>query len=127
MYKFCNPNPAGKSVGDCVIRAIAIATGQGWYETYLQLCMQGLTLADMPSANSVWGAYLKNMGFRRRVTPDNCPDCYTVAAFAADYPEGTYLLALDGHVVCVIDGDWYDTWDSGAETPLYLWERTDEA
>lgn len=81
----------------------------------------------MPSANNVWGAYLKKLGFSRHIIPEDCSDSYSVSDFAMDHPRGTYLLALASHVVCVIDGDWHDTWDSGAETPLYYWERTDEA
>lgn len=127
MYNHYNPNPARKSVGDCTVRAIAKATGQGWYETYIQLCMQGLALADMPTANHVWGAYLRKMNFERNVIPNTCPDCYTVADFAAEHPNGIYLLALPSHVVCIENGDWYDTWDSGGETPIYYWERTCEA
>lgn len=127
MFVWYNPNPSGKNVGDCPVRAICRATGQGWHETYVQLCMQGLALADMPSANNVWGAYIKKLGFTRHIIPEDCSDSYSVSDFAMDHPRGTYLLALASHVVCVIDGDWHDTWDSGAETPLYYWERTDEA
>jgi len=35
----------------------------------------------------------------------------------------THILALSGHVVCVMDGDYYDTWDSGGEVPLYYWRK----
>lgn len=126
MYKTFNPNPAGKSAGDCTVRAISAATGKDWYETYIGLSVEGLALCDMPSANTVWGAYLRKLGYRRQAIPNTCPDCYTVADFAEEHPRGVYLLALSGHAVCVIDGDWYDTWDSGAEVPLYYWERTNE-
>lgn len=30
---------------------------------------------------------------------------------------------IDGHVVCVQDGFYWDTWDSGQEIPVYYWER----
>lgn len=36
---------------------------------------------------------------------------------------GRYLLALDQHVVAVVDGDYYDTWDSGNEIPIYYWMK----
>ena len=39
-----NPNPEGKQVGDCTVRAIARATGQSWDATYIGLCLQGLIL-----------------------------------------------------------------------------------
>lgn len=118
-----NPNPAQKSVGDCTVRAISKALVQGWEETYIGLAVQGFEMCDMPSANHVWGAYLRKHGFRRHILPDTCPDCYTVEDFAAEHPRGTYILAISGHVVCVQDGEWHDTWDSGGEVPLYYWER----
>jgi hypothetical protein len=77
----------------------------------------------MPSANHVWGKYLRNKGFERKVIPDSCPDCYTVKDFCDDHPKGTYILAISGHVVTVIDGAYYDTWDSGDEIPIYYWQR----
>ena len=121
-----NANPDGKNVGDCTIRAISRALGQSWETTYTELVLHGFLLRDMPSANHVWGAYLRSRGFTRRIVPDTCPDCYTVADFAREHPRGLYILALSGHVVCVQDGDWYDTWDSGDKVPLYYWERTEE-
>lgn len=42
----------------------------------------------------------------------------TVEKFCEEHPTGTYLILcgkkrLTEHMVCVIDGDYYDTWDSG--------------
>lgn len=123
-WRLFNPNPRGKSVGDCTVRALAAATGQSWERIYAALCAEGMRLGDMPSANAVWGAYLHRIGFQRGALADKCPDCYTVADFAQDNPRGVFVLALSGHVVTVIDGEWWDAWDSGSGTPLYFWERT---
>lgn len=125
MYREYNRNPRGKRVGDCVIRAVSRATGKTWEETYAGICAAGYELCDMPSANQVWGAYLRRQGFRRNMLPDTCPDCYTVEAFCRDHPSGVYVLAISGHVVCAEDGDWYDSWDSGQETPVYYWQKED--
>lgn len=119
MYIYKNPNPDKSIVGDCVVRAIAIALHQGWKETYLDLCYQGLTLCDMPSSNKVWKKYLQDNGFNIGIIPNTCPDCYTVAEFTKDNKDGTYILGTGTHVVAVIDGDYYDTWDSGEEVPLF--------
>lgn len=123
MHRPYNPNPQEARVGDCTVRAIARATGKTWQQTYIGICLEGYCMGDMPSANHVWGAYLRRMGFARRMLPDDCPDCYTVTDFCRDHPEGTYVLAISGHVVCVQDGDYYDTWDSGDQIPVYYWTR----
>ena len=125
-YASYNPNPTKKQVGDCAVRAIAKATRQSWAEAYSALAFQGYWMGDLPNANSVWGAYLRQNGFQRHLIPNTCPDCYTVAEFAADHPHGVYVLALSSHVVCVQDGEYFDSWDSGAEIPLFYWEKEDE-
>lgn len=123
MWKKYNPNPAGKNVGDCTIRALSKALNQDWAQIYVALILQGYMMCDMPSANSVWGAYLHSKGFTRHIMPENCPENYTVADFAREHPRGVYILALSGHVICVIDGNWYDSWDSGNEIPIYFWAK----
>lgn len=118
-----NPNPCGKSVGDCTVRAVSKATGTDWISAYTALALEGFRLGNMPSADDVWGSYLRRQGFVRRVIPDKYPSGYTVADFAAEHQDGTYILSLSGHVVTVSGGNWYDSWGSGAEIPLYYWSK----
>lgn len=123
-YAHYNPNPAGRSVGDCAVRALAKALGQTWEETYTGLALEGFIRGDLPNADGVWGPYLRKHGFTRYLLPDACPDCYTVADFAADHPWGTFILSMPGrHVLCVQDGQWHDSWDSGNEIPAYYWSK----
>lgn len=114
-----NPNPYGKNVGDCTVRALSKALNQSWDTTYWGLCIEGNLRGDMPSANATWGAYLRRHGFQRELAPEDT----TVAEFADAHPNGTYILALSGHVVCIQDGVLYDSWDSGNEIVLYFWKR----
>lgn len=118
-----NENPRARRTVDCTVRAISKATGKGWEDTFMGICVRAFRTSDMPSANHVWGAYLREHGWERHIIPNECPDCYTVKDFCREYPHGSYILALDGHVVCVVDGDYYDTWDSGDEIPLYYWKK----
>ena len=124
MYVKYQPNPKRNNVGDCVIRALSLALNQSWDDTYLDLAIvYGFAIKDMPSANYVWGAYLKDKGFKRQTIPNTCPDCYTVKDFCDDHPHGIYILATGTHVVAVSNGDYYDSWDSGNEVPIYYFER----
>lgn len=123
MWVECNVNPIARRTIDCTVRAIASALGQDWDTTFVGITEKAFDLKDMPTANHVWGAYLRSKGWKRQVIPNDCPDCYTVADFCNDHKAGIYILALNRHVVCVIDGDYFDTWDSGEEIPLYYWEK----
>ena len=123
MYIEYNSNPENKLVGDCVVRAISKVTNQDWEKTYMEVCVQGFMMHDMPSSNDVWGTYLHNHGFKRYVIPDNCPDCYTENQFCLDYPDVKGILATGTHVIAVCCGDYFDTWDSGNEVPIYYWRK----
>lgn len=120
-FVFANPNPKHNLVGDCTIRALSIATGKSWEQIFAELSLYGFVSCDMPSSNAVWGQYLTDLGYKRDIVQDSCPAC-TVRDFAARNPHGKYVLGTGSHVVCVADGDYYDTWDSGDEKPIFVWE-----
>ena len=121
-----NPNPARNKVGDCTVRASTKAMDSTWEQVYAGLTAYGFMCRDMPSANNVWGRYLRQNGFKRYLVDDKDMDLYTVNDFCVDHPNGTYILAIDGHVVCVVDGYYYDSWDSGDEIPIYYWQRSND-
>lgn len=123
MWIRWNPNPLAKHVGDCTIRAITKATGDCWEDIYCGIALYGFMMYDIPSSNAVWGAYLKKRGFKRKMLPNECPDCYTVEDFCEEHPIGTFVVAVNNHVLTVIDSNYYDSWDSGKENPIYYFER----
>lgn len=120
MYKFLNENPNNLYTGDCVIRAIATVLGKSWEDTFMDVALQGLYMGRMPDDNAVWGAYLYNKGF---VKGGDCPNCYTVREFARDNDIGTYVIGTGTHAVALINGMYYDTWDSGDESVAYYWKE----
>lgn len=111
-----NANPAGNRDVDCTVRAISVALGQTWDQTYADVFLEGYLAKRMPVSNSVWRSYLRRKGLVREVLPDTCPDCYTVEDFADDHPNGVFLVGTGSHVVCIIDGNVIDTFDSRGET-----------
>jgi len=123
MYSELNINPIKRNTGDCVIRAIGTVTDSEWDDVYLDLLTKGFKEKSMPSLNEVWGSYLHDIGYTRHIIPDTCPDCYTVDQFTKDHPRGRYILGTGTHVIAVIDGNYYDTWDSGEEIPIFYWQK----
>lgn len=121
-----NANPQKNRVGDCVVRAISKATNTDWETTMSKLFVFSVMAADMPSANHVWGQYLKSLGFKRYCVDDHDKEWYSVIDFCNDHPRGTYILALSSHVVCAIDGVYFDTWDCGSEVPIYYWCKEED-
>lgn len=125
MWQQYNPNPAGRSVGDCAVRAVSVALGIDWDTAYLLIVAEGFASKDMGSSNSVWGSVLRRHGFTRYNLPQTCPDCYTFEDFARDHPKGIYVLGTGTHVATVIDGVIYDAWNSSNEILQYVWYRKD--
>lgn len=123
MWIKFNPNPAGRAVGDCAVRAVAKALDTDWETAYSLIAANGYAMGDMPSSDSVWGAVLRQNGFYRIAVPNRCPDCYTAEDFARDNPKGVYVLGFGGHVATIVDGNLYDSWDSSKEIPAYVWYR----
>ena len=123
MFVLTNPNPNGVYVEDCVVRAIAIATGRSWDDVFLNLCLQAYIMKNMPSVNKVWGTYLSSIGFTRYQLSRSCPDCYTVRDFCEENRNGIFILATGSHVVAVVDGNYCDAWDSGDEMPIEVWRK----
>lgn len=125
-FVFVNPNPKDNLTGDCIIRALVVAMDSDWDTIFLDLCIKGFHMKEMPSMNKVWMEYLKDKGWRRHIVPDTCPDCYTVRDFCGEHFKGTYILGTGTHVVAVKDGDYYDSWDSGDEYPVFYWEANED-
>lgn len=126
MWVEYNKNPTGRRVGDCAVRAVSVALGVDWETAYAMMAANGFAMGDMPSANSVWGAVLRQNGFYREAIPNSCPDCYTAEDFARDHPKGIYVLGFGNHTATIKDGILYDSWDSSLEVPQYYWYRKEK-
>ena len=63
MYIYYQPNPCGRSVGDCVVRAISAALDLDWDDAFDILAKFAKNMCDMPSSDQVSGAVLRANGF----------------------------------------------------------------
>ena len=119
-WKKYNPNPLNRSTGDCVPRALTVVLNCSWDEAYIKLMLYGFEEKMMPSANYIHDKLLRENGFERF---SSCPGCYTVKQFTDMYPSGTFLLGTGDHVVGVKNGVYFDSWDSGSEQIIWIYER----
>lgn len=116
-------NPMGRRVGDCSVRAVAKALNMSWNEAYILIAVKGYEMKDVISSNAVWGAVLRDNGFKRKAIPDSCPNCFTAEDFCKEHPQGIYVLGFGNHVATVIDGQLFDSWNSIREIPQYYFYK----
>lgn len=122
-FVYYNPNPRRKQVIDCTIRALCRLEHLPWRVIFDEVCSIARDLCDMPSSDQVWQTYLYLLGYTKHIVPDFCPRCYSIKEFCHDHPHGSYMVKTSGHVVAVVDGDYYDTWNSGNRVPIYYWRK----
>lgn len=108
-FKYYNANPLGRRVNDCTIRAISLATGRTWDDTYDRLSEFAQTQAITPSEVEYIDGFLED-NFKR-VYSSKQEDKITINDFIYHHPKGTYLITMRGHITCAIDGCIYDTFD----------------
>ena len=116
MYKFYNANARGNFVNDCTIRAISLAEGKTWDETYMELSdiaqKNGIILDDVNFIEPLLDYRYERVCYRDKYVGD----------FVEQNPEGTYLITMKGHITCVIDGVLYDTFDCRDRVMWCAWE-----
>lgn len=127
--RWFNPNPShGQSkkhdVGDCVVRACCKATDRDWDSVFTELCNIGLEIKAMPNDKLTYTEFCARNGFiHHKLTIKKGSKRPTVASFAKEHTEGTYILRVANHVVTCVDGYYYDTWDPGNCALYTYWEK----
>lgn len=118
-YVYFQPNEKDikDKVGDCQIRAFCKALNLTWLQAFdmtIPICreLQTYTIFDCDlkktkAAMETFGFVYTGISNRKGSTRP------TVDEFAKDHPHGTYIVTVAHHVVAVVDGKYYDTWDSG--------------
>lgn len=122
--KYFNPHPNKKEIGDCVIRALCKATDKDWDTMYKELFELGYEIKDLPNGDGTWKEYLKRNGFiKHSIKVTKGSKRPTVDSFSRSNRKGTYVLNVANHLVTVVDGYYYDTWDCGYKSLYGYYEK----
>lgn len=108
-----NPNPQNRNTGDCSIRAYCKAEGIDWNDAYDMATKLGKEMSMICDDHKVVDKILtENFGYTY-VKGEKGAKKKTVNEFAIEHPEGTYIGWVSKHVVAIVNGYYYDSWDSG--------------
>ena len=142
-YKYYNANTRNKDVGDCVKRAISLALGRDYDEVSAELNKLKHDLhAEAFNLPWVYSRYLRKFN----IVPENlnptAENSVTESEFAEAHPNGTYILEVGkaklssysrfksyppaDHLVTIIDGDIYDSWDSSDDVVHVVYKVKEE-
>ena len=118
-FKYYQPNKKdlNDNYGDCTIRALCKAFDIGWVEAFkltIPYCIEYQVSNIFHPPIKIRREIMEKLGSsytgisvkRGRKRP-------TVDSFTREHKTGTYILNVANHEVTVVDGIYYDTWDSG--------------
>lgn len=121
-----NANTRGTRTGDCTVRSISLAFNKDYREVkkILNDCMRKSREDAYNSSNNIKYALIHEFNVPESDILDIRTQKLTVAEFADQNPVGTFLIGCSknpnpssnyvfgGHLVTIINGRVFDTWDS---------------
>lgn len=114
-YKFYNANALGLFQNDCTVRAISLATGNTWDDTYEHLS----TIARLQGTMMDDRNFIINYLDERYDRLDDIP--FTVGEVAGEYPENVLLITMNNHITCAKFGIIFDSFDCRDKLAEFCW------
>lgn len=114
-FHYFNANPKNKISADCVIRALCTAMNEPYETVYKELFEVSLKCGYVLNEKKCYDRYLKEKGWVKHSQPrkdDNTK--YTGKEFCerARYYENYVAMIGGHHIVAIVMGKVWDTWDS---------------
>ena len=109
-----NANPKNWKTGDCVVRALTVATQSTWDDTYRELCEIGAKKCRMPNDDQSFEAFLKKKGFlSMKQEKDENGNWLSVEQLIEAHPDDILVIRVARHLTVAIKGVLIDTWNCG--------------
>lgn len=109
--KFIYYSPNGKSQDDCAVRALSKIEGITWREAFLLLSETGAEEESLIQYEHVVSKTLEKLGYNEYKVEKGKPVQLNLITKKID--KG--IAFVKGHVVAIVEGNYYDSWDSGLE------------
>ena len=107
-----NANPKDWKIGDCVVRACAVANQITWEEAYEELCNIGKKKCRMPNDDCTIEAFLKENGFiTMKQEKDVNGNWLDVEQLIEAHPDDILVIRVAHHLTVSIKGVLIDTWN----------------
>lgn len=117
VYFQPNDKDIRDKVGDCQIRALAKVLDKTWLEVFdiiTPICREQQVMDIFSCDLNKTKEALRILGLEYTgVSNKKGSKRPTVDSFAKTHKVGRYIVSVAHHVVAVVDGKYYDTWDSG--------------
>lgn len=119
-FHFYNANPKNRFTTDCVVRALSTGLQLPYNQVVMELaemqCKTGYNARDVKTID----LYLKSKGWVKCKQPrkyDNTKYtgrefCNHIQQYTMDYPERLIANIGGHHIVAIVDGRVWDTWNS---------------
>lgn len=120
-YIYYNANPLGREVNDCSVRAISLAEGSSWDETYDKLSNYAKEKCMLLDEAKFIEPYLNSKYPKVYYRCITCGD-KNLGDLLKIYNRGIYLITMKGHITCSINGVVYDTWDCTKNKVWCIWK-----
>lgn len=124
-FKRVNPHPQKKLVGDCVKRAICLASGINYHDIAIMLNRYRKTSQTAKfNSRENWKGFIVHILLGRdqgNMQYACCGHRYTIERYAHNTRTKAIVQASHHIVCCNGKGQYLDTWDSGEKSIYKVW------
>ena len=117
-YQFINLNPLNELEEDCVCRAISYASGEN-YETIKDKLYLIARIFDCETLCVCCYKHLLDDVFK--YTRINLKETISIKDFLKYNDKGMFIIRVNGHLTCALNGQIKDTWDCSNELVDIFW------
>lgn len=109
--------------GDCVVRAIAIATERDWVEVRDELFDLAKEIGFMPNDTTCYRLYLKRIGWVKHSPMKKGKRKYKVKNMAKFFKDENVVIHTSHHLTALVKGNLNDTWNCGDWCANTYWTK----